>query len=146
MQLGIGFDISNPLELKQRAFEWAEVLYDEESAETSISYSVISSNEEFQEELGVDGFINDRFLFASLKGAFEFNKNSAKWENYTTLMFKNKTHFGNKGFVSYGLNTDAKTLIDSEEYDQLIEKYGTHFVQKTSTGVSINVFISIKNF
>jgi hypothetical protein len=145
LELGAGFDISNPVELKQRAFETSTSIYDEESAETSISYSIIHNHRELQEQLELDAAINARLLFTSLKGTFELDESVYSSDDYTTIMFKANTHFGNKGFESYILRPEAKALIDSSKFDYFIERYGTHFVQKTSTGVSISVFISIEN-
>ena len=53
LELGAGFDITNPVELKQKAFESSVSVYDEESAETSISYTVIHNHREFQKQLEV---------------------------------------------------------------------------------------------
>lgn len=145
LELGAGFDITNPVELKQKAFESSVSVYDEESAETSISYTVIHNHREFQKQLEVDGAINARLLFVPLKGSLNIDESIYTSGEYTTLMFKAETHFGNKGFETYQLKPEAKALIDSSKFDDFIERYGTHFVQKTSTGVSISVFISINN-
>jgi len=145
LELGAGFDITNPVELKQKAFETSASVYDEESAETSITYTIIKNNREFQKQLEVDGAINARLLFVPIKGSLNLDESFYSSDEYTTLLFKAETHFGNKGFESYNLKPEAKALIDSSKFDDFIERYGTHFVQKTSTGVSISVFISISN-
>jgi hypothetical protein len=145
LNLGNGFDISNPAELKQRAFESSESIYDEESAETSISYSIVHNQKEFQRQIEKDVSINARFLSVSTSASFELNDEVYASGNFTTIIFKANSNFGSKGLESYNLKPEAKALIDSSKYDLFIEKYGTHYVQKISTGIELSFFISFEN-
>jgi hypothetical protein len=145
LNLGNGFDISNPAELKQRAFESSESIYDEESAETSISYSIVHNQKEFQRQIEKDVSINARFLSVSTSASFELSDEIYTSDNYTTIIFKANSNFGSKGLESYNLKPEAKALIDSSNYDLFIERYGTHYVQKISTGIELSFFISFEN-
>ena len=142
LELGKGFNIANPSEPKLPVFENTTGKYEDQAGEVEIYYKLIESSESFNKEFGADASLSARILFKKLSANFQVDDKYVSSGDYQTLVFKAKCDFGNKGLSNFTLLPAAQKLLDQGKYDDFIERYGTHFVQKTNTGVSIYVFVS----
>lgn len=144
LEFGMGFNISNPSEPKAPLLVSKAGTYEDNGAEISVTYKLIDSYESFNKEFGADASLNARILFKKLSANFQIDDKYISSSEYQTLVFIAKSDFGNKGLNDLKLKPEAQKLIDEKNYDDFIERYGTHFVQKIKTGVSFYVFFSFK--
>lgn len=144
LELGRGFDITNLSETKLPLFISNESKFEDDAAETTVFFQEIESEEDFQEKFKLDASLQARLLISKPGIHFGIDEKYFNKDYYKTIALIAKTEFGKKGITNYSLNTEAQKLINDANYKEFIEKYGTHFVQKTNTGLEIVVFISIK--
>lgn len=143
LELGQGFNIADPTQLRIPFLENPNPKDDGQGANTIIDFKLIETKESFNELFNRDISFHARFLFTKIAGHFNINEEYLNSSRYKTLVFIGKSEFGNQSVGSFKLSPEAKQLIDEKKYDDFIDRYGSHFVQKVSRGVCLYVFVTV---
>lgn len=144
LELGHGFFIADPSQPRLPFLNNPTTKDDGQGANTVIDFKLLESKKAFEELFSSDVAFNARFLFRKATASFNIDESQLNSSEFKTIVFIGKTSFGNQSVGSFNLLSEAKQLISEKKFDEFIERYGSHFVQKVSRGVSLYVFVTVK--